>query len=762
LTAAVLCIVWVLWPLLAFDGGLAFNLVAAIAALPLLGNLRHFRPRWYMAPLAAFFLYAAVSALWSPQHFKIVEIDFARHAFNVRSEVLRVGLLFIAIAVLMIAAARLSEKGKRRVGQFAVGGLLAQLTIVALLAAFDKDALDLIAPLASSQGEIIQNISRNALIMGVAGPSLLLGLVGGRPWRIAIPVGLAILAIEGASIYTNQSAKAAILALAAAGACAALVKLMPRNGFRVLSVAVVLPILSAPVLFGVMTRSADATLATDSATIRLAIWRRAIDVIVEHPIFGSGLGVLRTLKERIPSGVFAGDLYMPNHPHNMALQLWAETGLVGAILLSLAIVLAGWRLPAPGRLGDGGLRAAALVGGMMVICFVSFDLWREWWWAVGGLLAVLALCQPAGEARPGEAAAAPSHASDGTENNFHLLRLLFALAVVAGHLNVLPALPGWQAADRYLAPAVKLGVQGFFILSGFLVSGSLERSKSIRQYAEKRVRRLYPAYAAVVLACAGAALAFGPQARAELGAVARYVGWNLGFLNFMAPNLPGVFAHNSMTAVNGALWTLKIEVLFYLVLPLIAWLMRNAGRAHWLLIVAIYIAAEAWRFGFSYVGEARGNPTLIEIGRQLPGQMSFFITGVALYVWRDRLVGRWWFLAPIGALLLVASFFGPVLEPLRAAGLGLVALWIATALPRLIDAARFGDLSYGVYILHFPIIQTVIALGFFAVAPALGAGVALAAILAASLAMWWLIERPALRADSAYRQRAVRDQPAPA
>ena len=46
----------------------------------------------------------------------------------------------------------------------------------------------------------------------------------------------------------------------------------------------------------------------------------------------------------------------------------------------------------------------------------------------------------------------------------------------------------------------------------------------------------------------------------------------------MQPSLPGLFAGNPFREVNGALWTLKIEVLFYLVLPVLAWILRAAGR----------------------------------------------------------------------------------------------------------------------------------------------------------------------------------------
>lgn len=332
-----------------------------------------------------------------------------------------------------------------------------------------------------------------------------------------------------------------------------------------------------------------------------------------------------------------------------------------------------------------------------------------------------------------------------TANNFNLLRLVFALFVVVYHLVVLSAAPGWGHLEAPLSLLAEIGVQGFFVLSGFLVYASLERSGPISLYAEKRFRRLYPAYAVVVIACAAAGYAASSEARANPLAVGEYLGWNLLFANFMAPELPGVFPTNPMTEVNGALWTLKIEVMFYIFLPLLAWLLRLAGPARWLVMVLIYAGAEVWREVLMGMGQA-------ELSRQLPGQMSFFITGMALY--RLSLSGVRLHIAGLaGAALLAASLLIDLLEPARALGLGLVAIWIAAGWPRLPDAARFGDLSYGVYIVHFPIIQTVVALGLFA-APWTGAGLSLAASALAALLLWYLVEKPALRRDSAYRAPA--------
>lgn len=330
-----------------------------------------------------------------------------------------------------------------------------------------------------------------------------------------------------------------------------------------------------------------------------------------------------------------------------------------------------------------------------------------------------------------------------TGNNFNLLRLAFALFVVVYHLVVLSAAPGWAHLEGPFSLLAEIGVQGFFVLSGYLVYASFDRSASLGLYAEKRVRRLYPAYAAVILACAVVSVAFVPEARANLVAVAEYLGWNLVFANFMAPEISGVFANNPMHEINGALWTLKIEVMFYIILPVLAWVLRAFGAARWLLIALIYAGAEAWRVLLTEQGQ-------LELSRQLPGQMSFFITGMALH--RLSLRGAWLHASGLaGVALLAGSLVFDAGEPARAVGLGAVAIWIATGWPRLPEAARFGDVSYGLYIVHFPIIQVVVTLGLFSV-PWAGAVLAMIASLTAAFLLWYAVERPSLRKDSAYRE----------
>ena len=339
------------------------------------------------------------------------------------------------------------------------------------------------------------------------------------------------------------------------------------------------------------------------------------------------------------------------------------------------------------------------------------------------------------------------------QNRFDLIRLVLAAGVFVYHGAALAGQNPGGPLELALAQLAEVCIQGFFIVSGALVAGSLDRSSSLADYAGKRLRRLYPAYAAVILIPALISLAL----TRDTPGVLAYLAANLGFLNFLAPNLPGLFGSNRFTEVNGALWTLKIEVLFYMVLPLIFLVLKRLGRLWWLAVMALYAAAETWAYILPLALE--GNLGLL-LARQLPGQMAFFAMGIALWKCEARMRRRWRALGLSGMVLVAATVMHPILEPLRAFALtGLIAA-IAFAPGPALNAARLGDISYGLYITHFPVLQALLAAGLL---PLLGLPgfLSLAAVLVilASFALWHLIEKPALRPSSHYRKVATKDPP---
>src|SRR5690606_8838181 len=105
----------------------------------------------------------------------------------------------------------------------------------------------------------------------------------------------------------------------------------------------------------------------------------------------------------------------------------------------------------------------------------------------------------------------------------------------------------------------------------------------------------------------------------------KYTISNLVFLNFLQPTLPGVFDSNKLAAVNGALWTLKIEVMFYLSVPIVVFLFRKFSYLPF--IILIYCSSVAYAKLFIAAAEYTGTGAYLELGRQLPGQLSYFRAG---------------------------------------------------------------------------------------------------------------------------------------
>ncbi|MEM7006855.1 MAG: acyltransferase [Pseudomonadota bacterium] len=336
-------------------------------------------------------------------------------------------------------------------------------------------------------------------------------------------------------------------------------------------------------------------------------------------------------------------------------------------------------------------------------------------------------------------------------NRFDFLRLVFASTVFIYHLIVLAVLDVNGLWEPRLAALAELSIQGFFIISGALVYGSWERSHSIADYAGKRFRRLYPAYAVIIVFPSLIALAQG----GAVDAVMRYLGANLVFANFLAPTLPGLFESQRFEEVNGALWTLKIEVMFYVSLvilgPVTIWLKRRSPRILFAFFIAIYFASELWRLVFETMAVERGELFFAQIARQLPGQAAFFTTGIALWIWRDWTLQNLRAVSRLGLVLLAVSLTVPELDFLCAVGLTGAIAGLAWGRGPAIPAAKFGDISYGLYICHFPIVQALIAAGLFAANPILGAALSVTLVLLASFALWYFVERPSLRPDSHYR-----------
>lgn len=336
-----------------------------------------------------------------------------------------------------------------------------------------------------------------------------------------------------------------------------------------------------------------------------------------------------------------------------------------------------------------------------------------------------------------------------TFNRLDFVRLALACFVFLYHAVALSAGPEGGPFEVELSILAELSIQSFFIVSGLLVYGSLERSTSIADYAGKRVRRLYPAYAVVILVPALFSLVVSFGSEDAITGIFRYLAANLVFLNFLEPSLPGLFEDHRFSELNGALWTLKIEVMFYLVLPVLAWILSRLKSAWWVGLAALTVSAFVW----VRLIPVLDLPFSQQLARQLPGQMMFFAAGMALWRLRHRILPRARLCLFLGAAALYVSLIVPELYSLRVLGLTGLLVGVAFTPGPNLNAARWGDISYGVYIVHFPIVQALIALGVFEVLGLIGGiGASALLVLVVSYGLWWWVEKPSLRRDSHYRR----------
>ena len=294
--------------------------------------------------------------------------------------------------------------------------------------------------------------------------------------------------------------------------------------------------------------------------------------------------------------------------------------------------------------------------------------------------------------------------------NMNLLRYLLSFGILINHFNVL----GGHDVP-YFIPHDRIG--GFFILSGFLMYHSYAKLSDLKSFVTHRARRILPTYIFIVLLCAlgGCLITTLPVWTyfADAG-FWKYLLANLTFLNWLCPDLPGVFAGPEfiLPSVNGSLWTMKVECLLDLSVPLFVLILAKTGWRREYLAVAIIIFSMVSRLCFSYLYETTGNNLYSILGRQFLTQMGFFYAGMLVYFLRDFVVRYKTDVIGIGLVLYVVGPFIPYGEifiaPIAVSMLFLGVSMIGRTITAFIHV---NCISYNIFLVHYPIIQLFVWLG---------------------------------------------------
>jgi peptidoglycan/LPS O-acetylase OafA/YrhL len=350
--------------------------------------------------------------------------------------------------------------------------------------------------------------------------------------------------------------------------------------------------------------------------------------------------------------------------------------------------------------------------------------------------------------------------SRGRENNFDFIRFVAAVLVIYSH--AFPVAAGDNAGE-VLKDITKsewsfgaLSVAVFFIVSGFLIAQSYDRSNSFIKYVKSRVLRIMPAFIVVIFL---SAFVLGPLfTTLSLNDYFHNSGTYTYLKNiFMFPlhwDLPGVFTGNPYgSAVNGSLWTIPYEIVCYIGVGLLGLLKllkhKKVILSLFIVLLLITLFCKDAIPSISLLGMPVFN--FFDLG-------LYFVAGMVFYTYRDSI--------PINKHLAMISIAGMAFCVWRQEYHASVAVFVAYLVMyvafnpsiKLHRFSKYGDFSYGIYIYAFPVQQAITTLAGGKMSPYLNFVEAFFITLALAVFSWHVVEKRCLSLKNVEVIRAIENR----
>jgi peptidoglycan/LPS O-acetylase OafA/YrhL len=326
---------------------------------------------------------------------------------------------------------------------------------------------------------------------------------------------------------------------------------------------------------------------------------------------------------------------------------------------------------------------------------------------------------------------------DPRRNGLDALRLLFAVLVAVDH-GISAHHGGQPQIGR--SGIGDFALDGFFVLSGFLVTRSWFRLESFPRFAWHRFLRIMPGFwvCLVVVAFVAAPVAAVLQGMSPLRAFTGspsawdYVFQNAGLL-IVHFDIAGILADLPKEySFNGALWTLVFEAFCYAIVGVLGAVGLLRRRP------VLVPAAAAVLLVLTAMQEA-GLPVLLN--ERVIRLVLMFLLGATAYLYADRIPLRGDLAAGAAGLFLVSLALFDDYRVLGAVPFTYLCLWAGTGFVWRMRT----DLSYGIYIYHWPLQQLLVLTALGTAPAAVFVPVSIALALLPAAASWYLVERPALR-----------------
>jgi len=342
-------------------------------------------------------------------------------------------------------------------------------------------------------------------------------------------------------------------------------------------------------------------------------------------------------------------------------------------------------------------------------------------------------------------------------NHFNFFRLCFAILVIVSHsFELVDGNRSRELLTRVFGTLSfgEFAVDGFFLLSGYLIIQSWQMEPRLLPFLWKRFLRIFPAFIVCSIICA---LLFGP-----LGVHHRLGYWAAfdiktfvrTMLTLGSVYVPPVFVGSNYAVMNGAMWTIRYEMLCYLMVAFAGVLSLFGRPVLWLLVTVTLIAGSICFYPIPdrvfFLGW-----DLYFYADALVRLIMLFVVGGCFYLFRQSVVYRPCYILLALILLIACLCDARWAEPGMAVFGGYLLFYLAYArIPVLDRFQRLPDLSYGIYLYGWPI-QKLLIFHIAGISPWLV--MILTIVLAGYFAFvsWHVIEKPSLSLKSWSARRPV-------
>ncbi len=310
-------------------------------------------------------------------------------------------------------------------------------------------------------------------------------------------------------------------------------------------------------------------------------------------------------------------------------------------------------------------------------------------------------------------------------NNFHLIRLLAALQVLLHHSFTHLQVDGsFISSIAFFFP----GVPVFFFTSGFLISRSYENNSRIKEYTQNRALRIFPALVVCALFTIISVAFTGYFSTIEVGFsdIVIWLASQVSFLQFYNPDFMRAYG---VGAINGSLWTISVELQFYILIPIVYGFFGLAGenkKRNNIVIIALILFFILINRLYAASFAEHGEEIIHKLWKQSFSPWFYmFLIGVLFQknfeflsrLLADRIFVMLIIFVPIvyGLKLFFGLRMGNQVNPVSFTLLALFIFSMAYSY-RGLSKRLLGDndISYGVYIYHMPLVNMLIYLGLTA------------------------------------------------